>query len=68
MPDKLCVLPADESNELATAAVQGYCWIVGPTIISFIHMYMYMCIMVHHVYIKPGGMPDKLCLFPADES
>ena len=23
--------------------------------------------MVHHVYIKPGGVPDKLCVFPADE-
>ena len=25
-------------------------------------------ILVHHVYIKPGGVPDKLCVFPADES
>ena len=23
--------------------------------------------MVHFVYIKPGGVPDKLCVFPADE-
>ena len=22
----------------------------------------------HYVYIKPGGVPDKLCIFPADES
>ena len=21
-------------------------------------------IMVHHVYIKPGGAPDKSCVFP----
>ena len=25
-------------------------------------------ILVHLVYIKPGGVPDKLCVFPADES
>ena len=25
-------------------------------------------IMVHPVYIKPGGVSDKLCVFPADES
>ena len=25
-------------------------------------------ILVHIVYIKPGGVPDKLCVFPADES
>ena len=26
-------------------------------------------IMVHHtMYIKPGGVPDKLCVFPTDES
>ena len=24
-------------------------------------------ILAHHVYIKPGGVPDKLCIFPADE-
>ena len=24
--------------------------------------------MVHLVFIKPGGVPDKLCIFPADES
>ena len=24
--------------------------------------------LVHHVYRKPGGVPDKLCVFPADES
>ena len=23
---------------------------------------------VHYVYIKPGGVPGKLCVFPADES
>ena len=25
-------------------------------------------ILVHLVYIKPGGVPDRLCVFPADES
>ena len=25
-------------------------------------------ITVHHVYKKPGGVPDKLCAFPADKS
>ena len=25
-------------------------------------------ILVHHVYIKLGGVPDKLRVFPADES
>ena len=25
-------------------------------------------IMVHHVCMKPDGVPDKLCVFSADES
>ena len=42
-----------------------------------IYMYMYTCIchgttsnMAHHVhvYMKPGGVSDKLGIFPADES
>ena len=29
---------------------------------------VYTCILVHLVYINLGGMPDKLRIFPADES
>ena len=31
---------------------------------------VYTCtsIMVHLVYIKPGGVPDMLCIFHVDES
>ena len=29
---------------------------------------LYILYMVHLVYIKPGGEPDKLCVFPADQS
>ena len=25
-------------------------------------------ILVYHVYVKPAGVPDKLFIFPADES
>ena len=31
-------------------------------------MYVAGVLMVHLVYIKPSGVPDKLCVFPADEN
>ena len=38
------------------------------TTIRYMYMYMYTSILVHLTYIKPGGVSDKLCVFPADES
>ena len=29
---------------------------------------VYTCVLVHLVYINLGGIPDKLRIFPTDES
>ena len=35
---------------------------------SYAAVLVYMYTMVHHVYTKPGGVPDKLRILSADES
>ena len=48
--------------------VQVWCIVSGFSFFSsFTTSVLYTYFRVHVVYIKPGGVPDKLCTFPADE-
>ena len=37
---------------------------MAPVCIEYMYMYMSQnhSILVHHVYIKPGGVPDNACI------
>ena len=53
-----------DKRTIATTVFNGF----ENLIFVSLHTYTDHSIMVHLVYIRPCGVPDKLCVFPADES
>ena len=43
-------------------------WLMNPSSFESSDVTEPQALWFHHVYRMPGGVPDKLCVFPADES